>query len=133
MGGKVEKSSGGWCVGIHQFSIFSIKYWMRPAKTKVNFLMMCQDQVVELPKNAKCLGGNEACPNAIVQVGKHLMSIQAHPEFSRAYNQTLMEARIDRIGAKTIKEGIASLSNTIDMELFRSWVKEFLTTYASTQ
>ena len=49
LGGKVEKAAVGWCVGIHEFEVAHVKHWMRPAKTKVNFLMMCQDQVVELP------------------------------------------------------------------------------------
>lgn len=126
LGGKVEKSSGGWCVGIHQFSIFSIKYWMRPAKTKVNFLMMCQDQVIALPKNGKRLAGNKACPNAIIQVGKRMISIQGHPEFSKAYVQTLMEGRINRIGAEKVKKGIASLTQPKELQLFRDWVVEFL-------
>ncbi len=126
LGGKVEKSSDGWCVGIHQFSIFNIKDWMRPAKTKVSFLMMCQDQVIVLPKNGVCLGGNKACPNAIIQVGKRMMSIQGHPEFSKAYVQTLMKDRVNRIGAEKVKKGIASLTLSIDLELFRDWVEEFL-------
>lgn len=126
LSGKVEKASDGWCVGIHQFNIFNIKYWMRPAKTKVNFLMMCQDQVIALPKNGIRLGGNKACPNAIIQVGKRMVSIQGHPEFSKAYVQTLMENRINRIGAEKVKKGIASLSLPIDLELFRDWVEEFL-------
>ena len=86
LGGKVAKATDvGWCVGVHEFRINRIKKWMRPAKTVVNFLMMCQDQVIELPKNAVCLGGNEDCPNAIIQIGERMMSIQAHPEFSADY------------------------------------------------
>ncbi len=126
LGGKVAKSKAGWCVGVHQFRVLRLKKWMRPAKTKVNFLMMCQDQVLKLPKGAVRLAGNEACPNAILQVGDRMMSIQGHPEFTKVYNRTLMEARVERMGAETVKNGIASLKMGIDTELFRSWVDEFL-------
>ena len=126
LGGKVEKAAVGWCVGVHQFRMLRLKNWMRPAKTKVNFLMMCQDQVVELPPNAVRLAANEACPNAMIQVGDRMMSIQGHPEFTKAYDQTLMEIRVERMGAETVKKGIESLKMEVDMSLFRSWVAGFL-------
>lgn len=127
LGGKVEKAVDiGWCVGVHQFKVHRIVRWMRPTKTVVNFLMMCQDQVTELPKNAKVLGGNEMCPNAIIQVGQRMMSIQAHPEFSKAYNRILMEGRVDRMGVEKVENGIASLALPIDTEAYQSWVDAFL-------
>jgi len=126
LGGKVAKAKVGWCVGVHEFKVLRIKKWMRPAKTQVNFLMMCQDQVLELPKNAIRLAGNTACPNAILQVGDRMMSIQAHPEFSKAYDKVLMESRVERMGELTVKNGLASLEKAVDMDLFRSWVEAFL-------
>ncbi len=126
LGGKVAKAKTGWCVGVHEFKVYRLKKWMRPAKTKVNFLMMCQDQVLALPKNGISLAGNADCPNAILQVGDRMMSIQAHPEFSKAYDRTLMEARVERMGIEKVQKGIASLKKVVDMELFRSWVDKFL-------
>ena len=127
LGGKVAKATDvGWCVGVHEFRVHRITKWMRPAKTKVNFLMMCQDQVVEMPKNAVRLGGNKMCPNAIIQVGERMMSVQAHPEFSKAYDRTLMEGRVDLMGEETVAKGIASLVLPIDTEVYQSWVDEFL-------
>ncbi len=126
LGGKVAKADIGWCVGIHEFEIAQIKHWMRPAKTTVNFLMMCQDQVMEVPPNTFILGGNEACPNAILQVGERFLSVQSHPEFTKKYNQTLMEGRVERIGAEKVVKGVASLEKPMDVPLFRQWVAAFL-------
>jgi len=126
LGGKVEKAEIGWCIGVHEFEVFQLKYWMRPAKTQVNFLMMCQDQVIELPPNTIRLAGSKDCPNAIMQVGERMMSIQGHPEFSAVYNQTLMESRVERIGVNKVAKGIASLKKPIDLDLFRAWVANFL-------
>lgn len=126
LGGKVEKAKIGWCVGVHQISISKLKHWMRPAKTKINILFMCQDQVTKLPKDAILLAGTPKCPNAMLQIGDRMMSIQGHPEFSRAYDQLLMEVRIDRMGKEIVEEGITSLQQPIDMDLFRSWTHHFL-------
>ena len=126
LGGKVEKAAVGWCVGLHEFDIFYLKHWMRPTRTKVNFLMMCQDQIVELPPNTVRLAGNNDCPNAIVQVGERMMSIQGHPEFNKAYDKTLMESRVERMGVEKVANGVASLSKPIDIDLFRAWVARFL-------
>jgi len=126
LGGKVEKAAVGWCVGVHEFEVIHLKGWMRPAKTRVNFLMMCQDQVVELPPNTIRLASNEDCPNAILQVGERIMSIQGHPEFTTAYDKILMESRVERIGKKKVAVGITSLAKPIDIELFRAWVDHFL-------
>ncbi|MFK7983679.1 MAG: amidotransferase [Saprospiraceae bacterium] len=126
LGGKVEKAAIGWCVGVHEFEVVHLKYWMRPAKTQVNFLMMCQDQVVELPPNTIRLAGSKACPNAMLQIGERMISVQGHPEFSTAYDQTLMESRVEKIGATTVASGIASLDKRIDVDLFRTWVARFL-------
>jgi len=126
LGGKVAKANVGWCVGVHEFEVIYIKKWMRPAKTQVNFLMMCQDQVLELPENAIRLAGNAHCPNAIIQIGDRMMSIQGHPEFTKAYDRTLMEARVERMGKEKVKNGLASLEKEVDIDLFRSWVEAFL-------
>lgn len=126
LGGKVEKAKVGWCVGVHEFDLYHLKHWMRPAKTQVNFLMMCQDQVLELPPNTIRLAGSETCPNAMLQIGKRMISVQGHPEFSIAYNRILMESRVARIGAEKVANGIASLEKRIDIDLFRAWVTDFL-------
>jgi len=125
-GGKVAKAAIGWCVGVHEFEVYHNKYWMRPATTKVNFLMMCQDQVIELPPNSIRLAGNDDCPNAMMQIGQRMLSVQGHPEFTKKYDQTLMEARVERMGAEKVTKGIASLTKNVDSHLFGNWVTAFL-------
>jgi len=126
LGGKVQKSPKGWCVGVHKFDVLEQPKWMQPSQNSLNLLMMCQDQVLELPKNAKTLAGNEQCPIGIMQVGEKMLGIQAHPEFSKAYNQILMEARIQRMGQEVVEKGIASLTLPIHRTLIRQWVFEFI-------
>ena len=126
MGGKVQKASTGWCVGVHKFEIYETTNWMVPHQSTINLLMMCQDQVVTLPPNAIVLAGNAQCPNGIIQLGERMLGIQAHPEFSKAYDQFLMERRADRMGEDVVKKGVESLNKAVHREVVREWVLRFL-------
>jgi len=99
---------------------------MQPFQDSVGLLMMCQDQVVQLPENSTVLAGNEKCPVGIFRVGKTMLGIQAHPEFSKEYDRLLMENRIDRMGESVVKSGVESLRKDVDAVLIREWVKRFI-------
>ena len=87
---------------------------------------MCQDQVIEMPENSTLLASSKKCPVGIFQVGKTMLGIQAHPEFSKEYDRLLMKNRMFRIGEKAIQEGIESLNKTVHQNLIRAWVLGFL-------
>ena len=126
LGGKVLKNGYGWNVGIHPFEILSQEQWMTPFKQQIQLLMMCQDQVVSLPKNAKLLAKADDCSVGIFKVGESMLGIQAHPEFSKQYEKFLMLDRIDRIGPEKVKKAIQSLENAPDKDLIASWILNFL-------
>lgn len=125
-GGKVEKSDKGWCVGVHSFDVYQQAAWMNKAPNPVNILMMCQDQVSTLPPDTQVLGGNEICPNGIIQKGNHMLGIQGHPEFSKAYDRKLMEDRVARMGKETVDSGLASLEKEVHREVLAEWMTDFL-------
>lgn len=126
MGGKVQKSPNDWCVGVHSFDVIEQVSWMQPFRQSVNLLMMCQDQVLELPEGAKVLASSEKCPVGIFQVGDKMLGIQAHPEYTKAYDRYLMESRVDRMGKEIVGAGIASLELEVHRDLIRSWVLSFI-------
>lgn len=125
LGGKVAKSDKGWCVGTHRFAISKPKPWMHPAQDHLSLLMMCQDQVQVLPPDSEVLASADDCPVGMFVVSGRMLGVQAHPEFTARYDQTLMEARVARIGDKKVQQGIASLSTPANGELFRSWTMQF--------
>ncbi len=126
LGGKVAKSPRGWCVGVHVFTVTETAPWMQATQTGFNLLMMCQDQILQLPEHSRVLAGNESCPVGMIQVGDYALGIQAHPEFSKAYDQMLMEGRVDRMGHETVQAGLASLEKPVHTELIHDWVMNFL-------
>lgn len=125
-GGKVEKSDKGWCVGVHSVDLYEKTDWMQTAPDPTNILMMCQDQVMQLPPDTRVLGGNEMCPNGIIQKGSHMLGIQGHPEFSKAYDRKLMEDRVARMGEETVRLGLESLEKEVHREVLAQWMTDFL-------
>jgi GMP synthase-like glutamine amidotransferase len=125
LGGKVEKSEVGWCVGVHTFQMLEHRSWMVPALPAVNLLMMCQDQVMQLPPDSTLLASTPDCPVAMFQVGKRMVGVQAHPEFPKKYDQALMELRVERIGAAKVALGIASLELPTHELVMAQWLKNF--------
>ena len=126
MGGVVEKSSKGWCVGVHQFDIIEKADWMIPMLDEIRILMMCQDQIMTLPQGSRLLASNTMCHNAMFQLGDRFLGIQAHPEFSKEYDKLLQSLRVDRMGELVVRAGIKSLEFDLDTEVFKDWVFNFL-------
>ena len=126
LGGNVAKSPSGWCVGVHSFEVAQSEAWMKPMNERIRLLMMCQDQIINLPNEAKVLASNTLCPNAIIKVGEHFLGIQAHPEFTKEYDKHLMNIRMNKMGDDVANEGIKSLSLDIDSALIKSWILNFV-------
>lgn len=126
LGGRVEKAPGGWCVGAHTFTTERQEDWMHPQQAQFRVLMMCQDQVLDLPPDATLLASAGDCPNGLIRIGERILGLQGHPEFPVAYEQALMETRVDRIGAAKVERGLASLLQPLDSDLIVSWVEHFI-------
>lgn len=130
LGGKVQKSSVGWCVGVHEFKML----WaegdgqsrIKPPQERLNLLMMCQDQVQVLPPDAQVLATAADCPVAMFQVGQRMLGVQAHPEFTVPYEEALMRSRVERIGETKTQQGLESLSQPLDSVLVARWIVEFV-------
>lgn len=125
LGGKVQKADVGWCVGVHNFQVVKMEEWMVPARQSFNLLMMCQDQVVEMPPGSTLLAETRDCPVGMFRVGEHMIGIQAHPEFPKAYEKALMEIRTERIGQAKVEMGVVSLELPLHELTFANWLKNF--------
>jgi GMP synthase-like glutamine amidotransferase len=125
LGGRVAKSPNGWGIGVHKFEIQHTEEWMDPRATEISLLMSCQDQVLELPPEAKVLAGSKHCPFGILRIG-NMLGIQGHPEFPAAYAEALLRLRRDAIGAEKVDAALATLSHPVDSALLGEWAKAFL-------
>ncbi|MCX6226863.1 MAG: amidotransferase [Bacteroidia bacterium] len=126
LGGVVRKAETGWCIGVHEFEILEQLPWMSPSLENASLLMMCQDQVVELPPETTLLAWSPLCPNAVIRVGNNMLGIQGHPEFSVDFEHKLMQANAQYLGADQVSAGIESLEQHVHSEEVALWMTAFL-------
>ena len=127
LGGRVEKSAKGWGIGRHTYEVTRRMPWMEPAMESFSLLACHQDQVVELPADAEVLASSEFCEFAMFAVGRHVMTVQAHPEFGADYAGSLYESRRQRFGDAVTDQGLTSLDEHTDADAFARWALRFLT------
>ncbi|MDA0195478.1 MAG: amidotransferase [Bacteroidetes bacterium] len=126
LGGKVEKAKSGWSIGVHQFEIIDPLPWMLPSEKDINLLMMCQDQVLKLPPEGQVIAKTATCPVGMFTIGEHFLGVQAHPEYSKAYNQELYNLRRKLIGINTIEKANATLNLPLNRDTVANWIMNFV-------
>ena len=124
--GKVAKAASGWMVGVHGFEVHGPQKWMQPPQPDFQVLMMCQDQVQQLPPGGKVLASSPVCPVGMFQVGERMLGIQGHPEFTKAYERALLEDRMERIGPSVVQSALESLELPVDRALLADWMMGFV-------
>ncbi len=128
LGGKVVKSDKGWGVGLHDYRIDVPQDWMREAPESVGIYAFHQDQIVELPPDARVFASSQFCPYAGLAYGDSIISVQAHPEFETAYEAALLDAYGGGIlPADVTAAARASMAGgrEADTRLLADWFAEF--------
>jgi len=106
LGGKVVKFPGGWSVG-------RTEYMLNGAPVALN--AWHQDQVVELPQDARVLGSSGFCENAFLAYGDHIWTVQPHPEFGPDFIDGLIQGRGKGVvPEEQLREAAANLNAPTD-------------------
>jgi GMP synthase-like glutamine amidotransferase len=126
LGGRTEKASAGWGVGLHEHRFSQRPAWFDDGDEAFSILVSHQDQVTELPEAAEVLAGSGFCPNAVLQIGDHILTFQGHPEFVNDYSRAIIDYRWDMIGEETARAGLLSLEDEPETERMARWILEFL-------
>ncbi|GLS00707.1 GMP synthase [Brevundimonas denitrificans] len=126
LGGRVEKSSRGWGVGLHRYQVVSPEPWMAPAAATVAIPASHQDQVVEAPAEARVLLRSDFTPFAGLAWDEDAISMQPHPEFTPAFATALTAGRHDRIDPALVERAVDSLKAADDRATVGLWIRHFL-------
>jgi len=106
MGGRVEKFAGGWSVGPTDYDF---------AGQPVRLNAWHQDQVVARPPGATLCASNAFCENAALLYGDRSFTVQAHPEFHRAFAADIIEKRGRGLVPDTLLDAaVARLDQPLD-------------------
>lgn len=117
LGGKAEKFSGGWSLGLKDYRIGDAVLAM-PA--------WHQDQVITPPPGATTLGQGDVCAHAVMAIGPHTLTVQPHPEFDRAAVAGLIETRGAALPQDLVATARDRLDTPEDRNLFAGWMAAVL-------
>lgn len=135
-GGHVEKSSKGWGVGLHSYEIKRRADWMNADATPVLSIPVShQDQIIELPPDAKVLAASEFTPYAVLEYPqRRAISLQGHPEFSPEYASALIDLRRGtRYRQDVADAAVDSLKRPNDSGRVARWLRNFLGAHPPTR
>lgn len=125
LGGRVERSTNGWGVGVKKVTIPDPPSWLGVSEFRV--LNSHQDQIVILPPGAEALGSNQGCPVSVVRYGERMIGIQGHPEFDRDYARALLlERRGTIIPEEVADAALDSLAEEPDRRVLAAAIVRFL-------
>jgi GMP synthase-like glutamine amidotransferase len=126
LGGSVAKAQQGWGVGALEIDLIHEAPWMDPALRTCRMHYMHQDQVQQLPSDARLLARGEHCEVALFSVGDTMLGIEGHPEFPVKYMEALLLDRVERIGRERVDRGLESLHQPTDDVILAKWIARFL-------
>ena len=125
LGGRVERSPAGWGVGVEQYEIVEHLKQMQPALEHCALIASHQDQVVDVPSEARVIARSEHCPVAGLAVGERMWTLQGHPEFVPELADHLLAGRVELIGAERVAVARASLVQPLDRLMVARWIANF--------
>ena len=126
LGGRVEKSGRGWGVGLHRYQVIEAQSWMVPSLSEIALSASHQDQVVVKPEDARVTLASDFTPYAGLAWGDDAITLQPHPEFSRAFTGALVEGRRGRIETAVVDRALESLEAEDDRAPVADWIRGFL-------
>ena len=122
LGGKVVKFDRGWGLGVHDYEI---DLGNGPEPIRVNAVH--QDQVVELPKDARVIGSSPFCENAAIAYQDKAISFQPHPEFGPDFMNDLIEVRRGLTFSDELSnDAINTLGTSVDNGRIADYIRNFL-------
>jgi len=123
-GGRVEKSTKGWGIGLQTYAVTGGASWM-DAAPRIAVPVSHQDQIVVQPPASTVLAASDFTPYGLLAYADQpAISMQFHPEFAPDYARALIALRRDR--HPDAEAALASLDAPDDRARVAGWIRRFL-------
>ncbi len=124
LGATVKKADYGWGIGAKQYEIVELQAWMDNTDNIV-LAASHQDQVQQLPSDARLLARADYCPIGGMLIGDRAWTLQVHPEFSPALADSLLATRLQLFGEEKAEAARATLSQPLHQHRIAGWISRF--------
>lgn len=121
-GGKAERASQGWGMGIHQYQPNERADRMSSALPDLTLLISHQGQVTRPPEDARVIASNDFYPYAACATGDQVLCFQRHPEFTHDYPRELFGLRQQHLGEEFYRGGVDSLARDHQGTVVVEWM-----------
>jgi GMP synthase-like glutamine amidotransferase len=125
LGGRVVNSAPGLRVGTVTTQLAHSAAWMQPAQSTITLYAAHDEQVALPPPGAQVLGGDADCVVGAYTLGQHILALQYHPEFDRAFMDDLLDAMAPKLCEAALARGRAQVAQGVDARLVWGWVAQF--------
>jgi GMP synthase-like glutamine amidotransferase len=125
LGGTVERSRQGYNVGVEETRFHAKKDWMVPPRDSLRLYVFHEDQVTALPEGCMLLGSSENCKIASFAKNDHIITTQAHPEFTYDFMACFLRVTEGKMPAAATKSAWDSLALDQDGSVFGAWATNF--------
>ena len=126
LGGHVAPHLGGWGLGLGDTHWHSPAPWMQPLQAHTRLMAAHNEQVVQMPAEAACMGSSSFCPVAAMRIGEHVFTTQFHPEMSRTFMNDLLDFLRPQLSPEVWARAQHSLQASDDAPLFAQWMLQFM-------
>lgn len=125
LGGKVEKASMGYNVGIEPTKFHVKRDWMHPDIDEIPMYVFHEDQVTELPEGCTLLGSSENCKISSFAKGNHIFTTQSHPEFTPEFMSCVLKYTESKMPEQKAANAWQSMDNKHSGSVFAQWMTNF--------
>lgn len=127
LGGKVEKASVGWGVGVRTSLVVETSVLKYFSNGNMRLLYNHHDQVVVLPAYAKLISTTEFCPVESYMIGNQVLTFQGHPEYTSSYCEYLVKNHAQHEPLFVKKIALKSLAEfSVDNDKVLNFIIDFI-------
>ncbi len=124
LGATVKKADYGWGIGAKQYEVVAPQPWM-DSTDPIVLAASHQDQVQELPSDARLLARADYCPIGGMVIGERAWTLQVHPEFSPALADSLLATRLQLFGEEKANAARETLTQPLHQHRIAGWISRF--------
>lgn len=122
-GGTVQRSDS-WGMGAVRYQL-SASPLVPSGLSEVSLLASHQDQVTIPAPSTQILGSSPQCPIAFTQIGQRILTIQPHPELTKAQARAAYDTKRESLGNDIVDAALSSMSAKIDDQPIAKWIIDF--------
>lgn len=126
LGGEVVRSDNGYNVGIEKTTFMRKRNWMQPQHESLALYMFHEDYVNRLPVNCDLMGSSPNCKIASFAKGQHIITTQAHPEFTHSFMSCVLKFTESHMSVDQAAGAWESIKQHQEGRVLSTWFEHFI-------